>query len=76
MKLPKELNHPIIWLINIQNIDDNEYFEWSAVTYLNAAYRNPAKITKTDNKFTKNLDFKGLKHPVKSETLTKSKKNP
>ena len=57
MKLPKELDHPIKWLIIIQNTDDNEYFEWSAVTYLNAAYRNPAKITKTDNKFTKKSWF-------------------
>ena len=27
IKLPKELNHPIKSLINIQNIDDNECFK-------------------------------------------------
>ena len=29
IKLPKELNHPKEGLININNIDDNEYFKWS-----------------------------------------------
>ena len=40
MKLPEELNHPRKGLINIQNIDDNEFFKWSLVKYLNPADRN------------------------------------
>ena len=43
IKLQKELDHP---LINIQNIDDNEYFRWCLVRYLNPADLNPARITK------------------------------
>ena len=31
IKLRKELDHPRKGLINIQNIDDNECFEWSLV---------------------------------------------
>ena len=34
IKLPKELNHPKEGLININNIDDNEYFKWSMARYL------------------------------------------
>ena len=31
IKLPKELNHPRKVLINIQDIDDNECFQWCLV---------------------------------------------
>ena len=34
VKLPKESNHPKKYLINIQNINDNECFKWCLVTYL------------------------------------------
>ena len=44
IKLPKELNHPRKGLINIQNIDDNKYFKWSIVRYL-----NPAKSSRSKN---------------------------
>ena len=35
IKLPKEFNHSIKGIINIQNIDNNECFKWSIVKYLN-----------------------------------------
>ena len=35
IKFSKELGHPTKGLINIQNIDDNECFNWSIVRYLN-----------------------------------------
>ena len=50
-KLAKELDHQRKWLINIQNIDDNDFFKWSIVNYLKPADRNPAKITKADKDF-------------------------
>ena len=48
IKLPKELDHPRKGLINIQNTDDNEYFKWCLVRYLNPVDHHPAtKLTKT-----------------------------
>ena len=58
IKLPKELDHPRKWLINIQNIDDNECFKWSLVWYLNPANHHPAGVTKADKDFAKTLDSK------------------
>ena len=53
IKLPKELNHPRKGLINIQNIDDNECFEWNIVRYRNLTHRKPARVTKADKEFAK-----------------------
>ena len=61
IKLLKELGHPRKELINIQNIDDNECFKWSIVTYLNPTDRNSRRITKADKDFAKKLDFKDIK---------------
>ena len=65
IKLPKELNAPRKRLINIQNINDNECFKWGLVIYLNPADHNSRIITKADKDFTKRLDFKDIKFPVK-----------
>ena len=55
IKLPKELNHSREGLINIQNIDNNEYFKWSIARFLNHANSNPARTTKADKKFAKKI---------------------
>ena len=53
-------------MINIQNIDDNEYFKWCLVRHLHPTDHNPASITKVDEIFCKiELDFKDIKSPVK-----------
>ena len=39
IKLPKELNHPMKGLINIQN-DDSKCFLWCHVSHLNCAGKN------------------------------------
>ena len=65
IKLSKELDHPRKGLINIQNIGNNECFKWSIVRYLNLANHHPARITKADEDFSKKLDFKDIKFPVK-----------
>ena len=67
----KELDHPRKGLINIQNIDDNECFKWCLVRYLN---HHPAGITKSDKEFTKRLDFKDIKFPVKTRDIQKIEK--
>ena len=74
IKLPKELDHPRKALINIQSIDDNEYFKWSLVRYLNPADHNPARITKADKDFAKKLDFKDIIFPVKIRDIHKIEK--
>ena len=74
IKLPKELKHPIQGLINIQNIDDNECFKWNIIRYLNRADCNPARITKADKEFTKKIDFKNIKFPVKIRDIHKIEK--
>ena len=58
IKLLKELDHSRKGLINIQDTDDNEFFKWCLVRYLNPADHHPAKITKADKNFAKRLDFK------------------
>ena len=60
IKLPKELNYPRKGLINIQNVDDNEYFKWWLVRYLNPADHNSRRISKPDKDFAKTFDFKGI----------------
>ena len=40
-------------LINIQNSDDNECFNWCLFRYLHPAYHNPRRITKADQDFAK-----------------------
>ena len=75
IKLPKELDHPIKGLINIQNTDDNECFKWCLDRYLNPADHNPRRITKDDKDFAKRIDFKDIKSPVKTRDFHKIEKN-
>ena len=74
MKLLKELDHLRIELINIQNIDHNEYFEWSLVRYTSPSDYHPPRITKADKDFAKKLDFKDIKFPVKIRDIHKTEK--
>ena len=55
IKLPKELDHPRKGLINVQNTDDNECFNWCLARYLNPADHNPRRNTKADKRFCKNF---------------------
>ena len=71
IKSPKQLNHPRKTLINIQNIDDNEWFRWCLVRYLNPADHNPARITKADIDFVQKLDFKDVNLLVKVSDIHK-----
>ena len=71
IKLPNELNRPRKGLIKIQNIDDNQWFKWSIVRYLNPTDRNLARIAKADKEYAKKLDFKNIKFPVKIRAIHK-----
>ena len=74
IKVPKELNKSQKGIINIQNIDDNESLKWCLFRYLLPAVQHPAKIVKVDRLFGYELDFEGLKFPVKIKDFAKLKK--
>ena len=61
-------------MISVQNTDDNEFFKWCLVRYLNPADRNPRRITKADKDFEKGLDLKYIKNPVKVRDIHKIEK--
>ena len=76
IKSPKELDYSRTVLTYIQNIDDNEYFKWSLVRYLNPLDHHPARMTKCDKGFGKRLDCKCIKLPVKIRDIQKIEKKP
>ena len=74
IKLPKKLDDPRKGFIYIQNTDDNEWFQWCLVRYLNPVDHYPARIRKVDKDFAKQLDFKDIKSPVKVREIHKIEK--
>ena len=70
-KLRKELDHSRKGLINIQNIDDNEHFNWCLVRCSHCADHNPASITKANKDFARKFDFEDTKFPVKIRNIHK-----
>ena len=76
IKLPKEVDHLRKGLINIQNIDDNEFFKWCLARYLHPADHHPTRITKANKDFSKRLEFREIFSHFQSEleTFTKLKK--
>ena len=73
--MPKELDPLRKGLIVVQSIDDNEFFKWCLIRYLNPVAHNPRRFTKADKDFAKRLDFKDIKFPVKIKRITKADKN-
>ena len=74
IKLWEELDHSRKGLINIQNIDDNEWFKWCLLRYLNSADYHPARITRADKDFAERHDSKNIKFPVKVRDIHKIEK--
>ena len=62
-------------MINIQNIDDNEYFKWCLVKYLYPNDLEPARIRKLTRLFRDEIDFGDIKFPVKIKDIRQIKKN-
>ena len=60
--------------MNIQNINDVECFKWCLVKYLHPADHHPARITKANKNFAKELDFKEIKFSVKVRDIRKIEK--
>ena len=59
-------------MINLQNIDDNE---WYLVRYLHPGDYNPRRLTKADEDFAKKLKFKDIPFSVKSRDIYLNWKN-
>ena len=61
-------------MINIENIDDKEYFIWSLVKYLHPEDHHRARIRKVDKDLATELDFKNMKFSFKIRDIHKIKK--
>ena len=70
IKLPKEFNHPMKGLINIQN-DDNKCFLWCHVKQLNREGKNLWRITKKDREIAESLNYNFIKFPVSKKDYCK-----
>ena len=69
MKLPTELKSPKRGLINIKNIDQS-FFLSCCVKHINPVKRHPGRITREDKKLVKNLNYGGIKFPVREKNFT------
>ena len=69
IKLPKELNHPMKELINIQN--DDKCFLWYHVRHLNCEDKNLSRITKKDREIAEGLNYNCIKFPVSEKDYCK-----
>ena len=72
IKLPKELEHPIKDLLNIQNMNDNECLKWCIIKYLHPEDHHPSRIRKIDEILAYELDFEDIKFPVKLRDIQKN----
>ena len=70
--LPKELRTPMKGQINVQN-EDNEWFRWCLVKWLNTVNKKPAKIRNVAKEFSKQRNYKGVKFTVHKKTMEKQK---
>ena len=68
VKLPKELNHPITRLINIQN-NNNKCFMWCHVRHLNCDGKHLWRISGKDREVSKSLNYIGVNFPVSKKRL-------
>ena len=70
VKLPKELNHPMKGLINIQN-NDNKCFLWCHVRHLNCDGKNLRTMSEKDWGISKSLNYSGVNFPVSKKDYNK-----
>ena len=68
--LPKELRNSKKGLINLKN-EDNQCFRWCHVRYLNPRKVHPERITMSDKKFVRSLDYSGVTFPLKIGNIKK-----
>ena len=69
-EVPKELSNSMKGLINIQN-NDNICFLWCHVRHLNCKGVKLSRITKEDKAIAENLNYTGIKFPVRKKNYSK-----
>ena len=61
-------------MINIQNLNDNECFQWFIVRYLNPADYDPARIRKINELLADKSNFEDIKFLFKIKDVQKKEK--
>ena len=69
-KLPKELQHPMKGLINIQN-SDSKCFLWCHVRYLNSEGKNLWRMSREEKEVSKSLNYDKIDFPVSKKDYCK-----
>ena len=69
-KLPKELQHPMKGLINIQN-NDSKCFLWCHVRYLNSEGKNLWRMSREEKEVSKSLNYDKIDFPVSKKDYCK-----
>ena len=70
INLPIELRNPRKGLINMKN-EDQKYFLWCHVRYINPSKEHPGRILKIDKKIAEKLDYNQTEFPVKEKDFDK-----
>ena len=70
IKLPQELKSRGLFIINLQN-EDNECFRWCHIRHLNPQGKYPQRIKKTDKTFICQLDYSSIEFPVTVKQINK-----
>ena len=70
IELPTELRNPKKRLISVKNKDD-ECFRWCHIRHLNPQIEHPERIKKGDKQMINELNYDGIKFPVKQKQYNK-----
>ena len=73
IKLSCELKISMKDLIYIKN-NDNKFFLWCYIRYLNSIKMHPKRITNADKKMVNDLDYEGIEFPVPKKDFSKTEK--
>ena len=68
--MPKELNHLMKELINIQN-NDSRCFLWCHVRHIKLDGKNLRRISENDKEISKGLNYSGVDFPVSKKDYSK-----
>ena len=72
-KLPTEFRNPKNVLIRIKN-NDQKFFLWCHVRHINPVKIHPERITREDKKLANNLNYDGVRFPVREKYFSKIEK--
>ena len=73
IKLPVQLKSPKKGLINIKN-NTQKCFLWCHVRHINPVKIHPGRITREDKKLVNDLNYDGIKIPVREKDFSKTER--